>query len=75
MAVSVEKILDNRIGQIFISLILGLGIAALFHRSCKDGQCIIYRAPEDMTTNVYKEKDKKCVKFKKQETKCNNKSI
>jgi len=40
-----------------ISIILGLGLAALFRKACKDGDCLHFESPpiKDLTSgNVYK---------------------
>lgn len=68
------EILDNRIGQIIISLILGLGLSLLFHESCKNGQCIIYQAPPDLSNKIFKENNK-CVVVHKKDTKCTDKAF
>ena len=70
-----KNLLDTRTGQIMISIILGLGLAALFKKSCEGGKCIVFQAPsKDITKNIYKQ-DSKCMKFKSEATKCNKEAI
>lgn len=60
-------------GQYIISFILGMGIASLFRKVCKDRNCIIFKAPDfdEVTKNVYTYGDK-CYTFKKQPVTCGN---
>jgi len=39
------KVVDNQVGKIVISIILGLGLAALFRRVCVGANCIIIKGP------------------------------
>lgn len=41
----VDRILNTDIGKYFISIILGLGLATLFKKSCDDNSCVVYKAP------------------------------
>ena len=63
---------DN--GKLIISIIIGLGLAALFHQACKDRNCVIITAPsiQQVHGNIFKHKGK-CYKFKSKEAKCTNK--
>lgn len=58
-------------GKIVISCILGLGLASLFRKVCKNDNCIIINAPpeEAIKDKVFKSEDK-CVTYEKEETKC-----
>jgi len=69
-----NNILSSNIGKIVISVILGLGLASLFRKVCKNQKCIVYRAPDpkNIVGNVY-EWDDGCFKFKKVKTTCENK--
>ena len=40
-----EKFLHTKSGKIFMSLLLGFGLASLFRKMCKDRNCIIFNAP------------------------------
>ena len=41
-----RRILYGDAGKIFISIILGLGLATLFRKVCNDRNCIIFKAPD-----------------------------
>jgi len=70
-----RNILETRTGQLMVSIILGLGLAALFKKSCEGGKCIIFHAPsKDITKKIYKQ-DSKCMKFKSEITKCTKDAI
>jgi len=61
-------------GQYIISFILGIGLASLFRKVCKDRNCLIFKAPQDfneVSNNVYRH-DGKCYSFNKQSVKCGN---
>jgi len=56
-----------------ISIIMGLGLAALFRKACKDGACIHFESPpmKDLTGgNVYKYGDE-CYNYNVSTIKCN----
>jgi hypothetical protein len=40
-----QRLLHTDTGRIIISIVLGLGIASLFRKVCKDRSCIRFRAP------------------------------
>ena len=70
-----KEILDNPTGSIIVSIILGLGIAALFRKSCEGGKCIVFQAPpKDITKTIYKHNNK-CIKFESETVKCNKDPI
>jgi hypothetical protein len=57
-----------------ISIILGLGLAALFRKACKDGACIHFESPpmKDLTNgSVYKYGDE-CYNYNVATQKCNS---
>ena len=43
--VDFKRMLHTPVGQMFISVILGLGLATLFRRVCKDKDCIAFNGP------------------------------
>tara|TARA_Y100000590_G_C15568180_1_gene957492 strand:+ start:508 stop:747 length:240 start_codon:yes stop_codon:yes gene_type:complete len=69
----ITQVLENEVGRGVISIILGLGLAALFRRVCKGNNCIIVRGPP-----ISKIKDKififdnSCYKYEPKITNCNN---
>ena len=52
-----DRLLNTNLGKFFISVILGIGLATLFRRSCKDKNCIEFNGP------VISEIDGKTYKF------------
>lgn len=58
-------------GSIIISVLLGLGLASIFRKICKDGRCIVIKGPKitDTTKNIYKIDDD-CYKYSTRSTKC-----
>jgi hypothetical protein len=60
-------------GQYIISFILGMGIASLFRKVCKDRNCLVFKAPDfdEVTQNIYSYGDK-CFSFKKEAVECGN---
>jgi hypothetical protein len=73
--VNFESILANPMGSLIISVILGLGIAAMFRKVCKDRNCIVYRGAKtkEIEGNIY-EFDSKCYEFKKTNSRCKGKN-
>lgn len=44
---AIENILQDRVGSIIISILLGLGLAIIFFRRvCKGDECVIIKSPE-----------------------------
>ena len=43
---NIERILHGKIGKIFMSVLLGLGLATLFRKVCKNRDCIVFYAPD-----------------------------
>ena len=66
------KLLHTQNGKYAISFILGMGLASLFRKICKDRNCLIFKAPplSEVTNNTYAYGDK-CFTFKEKLTKCN----
>lgn len=64
-------ILDNPHGCIFLSVLLGFGLATLFRKVCKDSQCIIIQSPplKDLEKYHYK-LDGNCYKYTPEATNC-----
>ena len=62
-------------GKTIISIIVGLGLAALFRKVCNDRDCIIIIGPpiEEVTGSVYAF-DGRCYKYKAKSTSCKNKN-
>ncbi len=71
MTFGILRLLETHTGQVIFSLILGLGLAALFQRVCKDGHCVIIQGPplEEVENKIFKQEDK-CYRYKAETTKC-----
>lgn len=63
------NILDSQIGSITLSVLLGLGLAVLFKKKCKDSNCNIIHVNSTFNSESIeriKDKDKeKCYKYEK----------
>lgn len=73
----VKRLLDTPFGVTIISIVLGLGLATLFRKVCKDKNCIIFNGPviTDIHDKTFKIEDK-CYKYKMEPAKCDvNKKI
>ncbi len=51
-----KRLLHTDAGRIFISIVLGLGLATLFRKVCKDKNCIIFNGPviDEIDGKVFK---------------------
>ena len=56
MGLKVNRLLNTPLGQIMVSILLGLGLATLFRKVCKDKNCIHFAGPiiADMDNKIYK---------------------
>ena len=61
-------------GKCFVSIILGIGLATLFRKSCESRNCMVFRSPpfEEIKRNVYRHDDK-CFKFVEHSVSCDPK--
>ena len=68
---NVKRLLDTEMGRFFISAILGLGLASLFNKVCKDKNCITFNGPvlSEFEGKIYKHGEK-CYKYSLQSSKC-----
>ena len=72
-----KKLLYSETGRTIISILLGLGLASIFRFSCKNNNCMIFKAPpiKKIRGKVFKF-DNKCYKYNEVAGKCrNNKKI
>ncbi len=74
MIENVLKSLKTDTGKCMVSIILGIGLASIFRKSCESRNCMIFNAPsiDDIQENVYKH-DGKCYKFSERSVKCDPK--
>jgi len=68
-----KEILHSKNGKILMSIILGIGAATLFRKTCKERNCLVFKSPamKDIKDKVF-EYDKKCYNFKENIKKCNS---
>ena len=73
---NVKRLIHSGFCKIIIPVLLGLGLATMFRRVCKDKNCIVFKAPgikdiEEKTFShngkcyQYKHKSESCSKSKK----------
>jgi hypothetical protein len=62
---NINKLLNTKTGSIVVSIILGLGLAALFRRACKNNSCIVIKGPKmEDVNNFYYKINHECYKYK-----------
>ena len=60
----IGSFLRTRVGSIVISVVLGLGLAALFRRACQGDNCVVVRAPRSEEVEKYYYKvNESCYKY------------
>jgi hypothetical protein len=57
---NLSKFIHTTTGGYLSSVILGIGLSCLFRKLCKNGDCIIYKAPPstDILGNIFEYNDK-----------------
>ena len=73
MIKSVLRSLNTKFSALLVSLILGLGLASIFRRTCDNKECLTFHGPpnSEIVDHIYKYDDK-CYKFNEQSVSCNN---
>jgi hypothetical protein len=68
---NLSKFIHTKSGKVITSVILGFGLSSLFRRLCRDGKCIIYKAPpiEEIVGKTFEFNDKYYV-FEPMPVKC-----
>ena len=71
MNLHLSRFLHSENGKIFMSILLGFGLASLFRAVCKDKDCLIFHAPplEEIKDKIYKH-DNNCYKYTTKSTTC-----
>jgi hypothetical protein len=66
-----QRLVNSSTGRIIISIILGIGLASLFYKVCKDKDCIHFSGPviKEVDGKIF-EYDKKCFKYDVKPVKC-----
>lgn len=69
----INNLLKNEMGTILVSIILGLGLASMFRKVCKNGRCVIIKGPKlsDINKTTY-QIDEDCYNYKPISTNCDN---
>jgi hypothetical protein len=67
------KFLSSPTGKVFMSILWGLGLSALFRRACSGRSCIVYKAPHPslIQGNVFRH-DGKCYKYNTKRANCDS---
>jgi len=73
MKLHLSKFVSSKTGKIITSVLLGLGLAAIFRTVCKGDNCVIFYAPpmEDIKDKIFKQ-DGKCYSYQYTSTKCDS---
>ena len=66
-----KRLFYSETGKIIISILLGFGLATLFKKSCKERNCLVFKAPalNEIKNKVFKFGDK-CYTFSEKAQKC-----
>lgn len=75
MISNILNIMKTKQGSCVVSIILGIGIASLFRKSCESRNCMVFHAPplDKVKSNVFKHDDK-CYTFTEKSVQCNSTS-
>jgi hypothetical protein len=73
MNLNFKRLLTTQYGIIMISIILGIGLAALFRKACNDKNCIQFNGPviDEIDGKTYKFNEK-CYQYELKPGKCDN---
>ena len=69
----ISRIIKDKTGSIILSIMLGLGLAAMLKRTCRGNGCIVVQAPneQEINDNVYSVNDN-CYKYTPEHVPCDN---
>ena len=71
-----KNIFDTELGRIIISIILGLGLAAVFRKVCTGNNCLVIKGPNIQEVEKYYYKiDNDCFKYKPVVTPCDSSKL
>ena len=67
----IKRLLNTERGKLFVSILLGLGLASLFRKACKKQECITFKHPDisKVDNNIFKSRNK-CYKYTLQQDNC-----
>lgn len=68
---NLRRLLNTPLGTVFISIMLGLGLATLFRKVCTDKNCIVFNGPiiSDFDQKIY-QYGSKCYKYTTEQAHC-----
>ena len=68
---TLSSLISSPTGKVVMSVIWGLGLAALFRRACNGRSCIVYMGPKPsiIQENIFRH-DGKCYKYNTKRTNC-----
>jgi len=68
-----KRLLYTDLGRMFLSIILGLGLATLFRKVCTEKNCLSFNGPiiSDLEGKIYKHGNK-CYKYSSNADKCDS---
>ena len=74
MIKSIQRFMHDDNAKYIISILIGLGIATIFRKACKNDDCYIFKGPftSEIHDNIYSFNNK-CYKFLPKNIKCNTK--
>ena len=69
-----KRLASDNLGKVIISVILGLGLSALFRKVCTDRSCIVIKGPpvKEIENKIFS-LDSKYYNYKSKATSCNRK--
>lgn len=69
-----QRLLNSDLGRIFLSIILGLGLATMFRKVCTGSKCLTFNGPviSEVDGNTY-QFGEYCYKYELHPSKCDNK--
>ena len=71
-----NNVFKNKYSKIVLGILWGLGLACIFRQACNGRNCIIYKAPNKVeVNNKIFQKNKKCYKYKAENTKCTDVAV
>ena len=70
---NIKRLFTTPVGRLLMSILLGLGLATLFRKSCNDKNCIVFNGPiiGDIDGKIYKHGDE-CFKYTSGTVKCDS---
>lgn len=70
----IDNIMETDYGAILISIVLGLGLAAMFRKVCKNGHCVIIKgpSPQEIQEHIYRIENN-CYKYTPKVVNCDSK--